>query len=115
MPSQRFTNIHIDIVGPLEQLSGGCTTPRYLITMVDAYTRRFKAIPVSEITAEVVCKTFLFHWVARFGPLLYISDKETQLNSDLLTNFTKFLGIHQICTSSYNPKANGMVELHIEL
>ena len=111
MPSQRFTNIHIDIFGPLEQSSGGYNTPRYLITMVDAYTRWLEAIPVSEITAEVVCKTFLFHWVSRFGPPLYIiSDKGTQFNSELLTNFTKFLGIHQIRTSSYNPKANGMVE-----
>ena len=49
--------------------------------------------------------------MARFGPPLYIlSDKGTQFNSELLTNFTKFLGIHQIRTSSYNPKANGMVE-----
>ena len=109
-PTQRFTNVHIDIVGPLEQITT-YGSPRYLITMIDAHTRWLEAIPVAEITADIVCKTFLFHWVARFGPPLYIiSDKGTQFSSELLANLTKFLGVHQIRTSAYNPKANGMVE-----
>jgi len=109
-PSQRFTNVHIDIVGPLEQGCDG-TNLRYIVTMVDSYTRWMEAVPVAEITAEVVCKVFIYHWVSRFGPpLVIISDRGKQFCSELLTNFTEHLGVNQIRTSGYNPKANGIVE-----
>jgi len=108
-PTQRFTRVHIDIVGPLEMSNAG--NYRYVVTIIDAYTRWMEVVPVSEITAEVVCKAFLFNWVARFGPPLYlISDRGTQFISELLMNFNRILGIHQIRTSAYNPKANGLVE-----
>ncbi len=111
-PSQRFTRVHIDIVGPLEPSTTSPTRNlRYLITMVDSHTRWLEAVPVGEITAEIVCKTFMYHWVARFGPPLYlISDRGTQFHSELLKNLNELLGINQIRTCAYNPKANGMVE-----
>jgi len=108
-PTQRFTRVHIDIVGPLE--SESLLNHRYLITMVDAHTRWCEVVPVSEITAEAVCRALMYHWVARFGPPLYlVSDRGTQFTSELLINLNRLLGIHQIRTSAYNPKANGTIE-----
>ena len=52
-PSQRLTTVHIDIVGPFEQLT---TLSNYY-----AHTRWLEAIPVAEITADIFCKTFIFH------------------------------------------------------
>lgn len=111
-PTKRFANVHIDIVGPLEPPSvDQINNPRYIITMIDAHTRWLEAIPVGEITADVVCKVFLANWVSRFGPPLYIiTDRGTQFCCELLSNLTKFFGIHHIRTSAYNPKANGLIE-----
>ena len=110
-PSQRFTTVHIDIVGPLESIGTPYNSMRYLVTMIDSHTRWLEAVPVAEITTEVVCRAFMYHWVARFGPPLYvISDKGSQFRSELIANLNELLGVHHIRTSAYNPKANGMIE-----
>jgi len=108
-PTDRFTNVHIDIVGPLQTEDQG--KPRYLLTMIDAHTRWLEAFPLHDITAESICNAFVYQWVARFGPPLFlITDKGSQFCSEILINLNKILGIHQIRTSAYNPQANGMVE-----
>jgi len=110
-PTKRFSNVHLDIVGPLETSNSEFQMPKYLLTMIDSHTRWLEAIPIREITADVICKCFLFNWVARYGPPLYIiTDKGSQFCSELINNLSRFLGVHQIRTSSYNPKANGLVE-----
>jgi len=110
-PTRRFSTVHIDIVGPLESSSLTLYQPRYLVTMIDSHTRWLEAIPVTEITAHTICKCFVFHWVARFGPpLTIVTDKGSQFCCELMSNLNELLGIHHIRTSSYNPKANGLVE-----
>ena len=48
----------------------------YLLTCVDRFTRWPEAIPISDITAETVARTFIAHWVAMFGtPSTIITDK----------------------------------------
>jgi len=77
-PTQRFSTVHIDIVGPLNSCSedNNC---KYLLTMIDSYSRWVEVFPLSEITAESVCRGFLFCWVARFGPPLFlVTDKGSQ-------------------------------------
>jgi len=69
-PSQRFATVHIDIVGPLTTPDeGNC---RYLLTMIDSFSRWVEVFPLTEITADSVCRGFLFCWIARFGPPLFI-------------------------------------------
>jgi len=111
-PTQRFTNVHIDIVGPLTLPEADSTSrPRYLLTMIDSYTRWLEAIPICDISAATVAKTFLSAWVSRFGPpLTLISDRGAQFRSELIAQITELLGVHHIRTSAYNPRANGMVE-----
>jgi len=108
-PSDRFLTVHLDIVGPLAQDTN--TSNKYLLTMIDSFTRWVEVFPLTEITAESVCRAFLFCWVSRFGPpLIIVTDRGTQFCSELLSTLNKFLGIHHIRTSSYNPKANGLIE-----
>ena len=57
-PSGRFTNVHIDIVGPL---SADPSSPRYFLTMVDSFTRWFEVFPLNDISAESVCKAFFIY------------------------------------------------------
>ena len=112
-PSQRFTTVHLDIVGPLElpEIDAFERRPRYLLTMIDSYSRWFEAAPLSDISAINVAKTFLSYWIARFGPpLTLVTDRGSQFRSELMQSFTNLLGIHHIRTSAYNPRANGKVE-----
>ena len=63
LPSARFSQVHIDLVGPLPVSSGF----RYCLTTIDRYTRWPDALPLSDITAKAVAKAFVSNWVARFG------------------------------------------------
>ena len=108
VPTQRFTTVHMDIIGPLTSLD---YEPKYLLTMIDSFTRWFEVIPLTEISASTVCKVFLLHWVARFGlPLTLVTDCGTQFCSELMLKLNEDLGIHHIRTTVYHPQSNGMVE-----
>ena len=111
-PTQRFSTVHIDIVGPLPIPEiDSMQRPRYLLTMIDAYSRWIEACPLTDITAETVAKSFLSTWISRFGPpLTLITDRGTQFRSELMSNMTQLLGIHHIRTCAYNPRANGRIE-----
>ena len=107
LPSGRFDHIHVDLVGPLPPSDNNC----YLMTIVDRYTRWPEAYPIPDMTAETVAKNLVTHYVSRFGvPLRITTDQGTQFLSRLLKELTRLLGSHQINTTAYNPKANGMVE-----
>uniref|UniRef100_A0A5S6QHR2 RNA-directed DNA polymerase n=1 Tax=Trichuris muris TaxID=70415 RepID=A0A5S6QHR2_TRIMR len=113
MPSERFEHVHLDIVGPLPLSEN----KRYLLTAVDRFSRWPEAWPLGEISAKAVARIFLENWIARFGvPSRVTTDRGRQFNSDLWSTFSKLLGCQHICTSSYHPQSNGMVErLHRHL
>lgn len=107
-PVERFQHIHVDIVGPLPPSRYG---HRYLLTIIDRKTRWPEAIPLRDITAEIVAKEIYDRWIARFGcPATLTSDQGRQFESQLFLSLTKYLGIKKTRTTAYHPQCNGIIE-----
>lgn len=105
--SDRFRQIHVDLVGPLPSSRGY----NYCLTCIDRYTRWPEAFPVSSTKADEVAWTLYFGWISRFGvPLSVVTDRGRQFEGELFHSFSKLLGIHKIRTTAYHPSSNGIVE-----
>jgi transposase InsO family protein len=108
VPAQRFTHLHIDLVGPLPTSRDG---QKYLLTMVDRSTRWLEAVPLRDMEAATVADAFTREWLPRFGvPACITTDRGTQFSSSTWSSLCERLGIQHILTTAYHPQANGMVE-----
>lgn len=107
IPSGRFRHIHMDIVGPLPISEG----KRYLLTIVDRFSRWPEAYPIDDINTKTIARIFVQEYVSRFGvPNEITTDQGTQFESRLFKELLVVLGSRRIRTSTYHPKANGLVE-----
>lgn len=106
-PTARFSHVHVDLVGVLPP-SGG---HRYMLTVIDRWTRWPEAIPLQRADAESVTSAFLLHWVARFGAPQHLTcDRGSQFQSHLFRSTLRLLGTQQHSTTAYHPQASGMIE-----
>ena len=111
--SPTFRHVNVDIVGLLPQSQGH----RYLLTMVDRFTRWPEAIPMLDATVKTCARAFLFNWVARLGvPANISTDSGPQFTARLWDTLVHLLGVRLHRTCAYHPQANGLVErFHIHL
>lgn len=78
----RFHTIHVDLVGPLPACSGH----RYLLTVVDRFTRWPVAVPLPDIGTETVARALISEWISVFGlPRVLITDRGSQSSLDFGT------------------------------
>ncbi|XP_064485157.1 uncharacterized protein LOC135397482 [Ornithodoros turicata] len=107
MPDARFAHVHLDLVGPLPPSRGH----KYLLTVVDRFSRWLEAIPIPDITAETVARFFVAEWISRYGaPLRITSDRGRQFESRLFHQLSRLFGYTHRKTTAYHPAANGLVE-----
>lgn len=107
VPPGRFQVIHVDIVGPLPTCQGF----RYILTVIDRYSRWMEAQPMTNQEAKTACRALVSGWIQRFGvPNVIITDRGSQFESDLFIALTRYMGIRHQRTSAYHPKSNGFNE-----
>ncbi|KAG8173283.1 hypothetical protein JTE90_009856 [Oedothorax gibbosus] len=101
-----FERLNIDFKGPLPT----STKNRYLLTIVDEYSRFPFAFPCSDISTSTVIKV-LTNVFSLFGTPAYIhSARGTSFMSQELKSFLTSSGVATSRTTAYNPQGNGQVE-----
>ncbi|XP_018651543.1 LOW QUALITY PROTEIN: KRAB-A domain-containing protein [Schistosoma mansoni] len=104
-PHQR---IGIDIMGPLTTTKKG---NRYILVMVDYFTKWCEAVPLPQQDALTVARAFIDHWVSRYGSSFSLhSDQGPAFESHLIAEICQLLGIRKTRTTAYHPEGNGLVE-----
>ena len=105
--TRRFDHIHVDIVGPLSPSQNY----RYLLTVVDRFTRWPEAIPLVDAQTTTCAKALALHWITRFGvPAELTSDRGSQFTSELWATLSQLNGTRLHRTTAYHPQSNGIVE-----
>ncbi len=102
-----FEVVSIDLVGPLPQCESGA---RYMLTMVDKFTRFCMIQPIVDMTTRTVLDAYQ-HWLSLFGaPDALLSDNGSQFISELFRAYNHAHGIKQKFATPYYPETNGQVE-----
>ena len=104
--TQPLEKLSIDFKGPLPSVSKN----KYLLTIIDEYSRFPFAFPCADMTATSVIKC-LVQVFSIFGLPQYIhSDRGPQFMSQELKAFLHDKGIATSRSTPYNPRGNGQVE-----
>jgi hypothetical protein len=107
-PTQHFSHLHIDLVGPLPTSRDGYTHP---FTVIDRSTRWAEAIPLRSTSAASCADALVSGWVSRFGvPEQVTSDQGRQFCSSVWDALSRQLGMKMRFTTAYHPQSNGLVE-----
>ncbi len=106
-----FQQISVDIVGPLPM---SFSQNRYIVTIIDKFSRYCMLIPVETITSIDIVKA-IDKWITLFGPPESIlSDNGPQFISaiykDYIENSKDNPGVKRKYTSTYYPCCNGQIE-----
>ena len=103
-----FDVVHIDIVGPLPLTRDG---NRYVLTIMDRFSRLVKLVPLPSITASIVARAFRTNWILEYGPPgRIITDRGTQFTSTVMKVLSGLFGFKMSFTTAYHPKTNGRLE-----
>ena len=100
--------IHIDILGPFPPSKSG---NRYVLMLIDQFTRWLEAYPLPDQTAEQVARVIVDQFISRFGsPIVIHSDQGRNFESDLFRAVCNLLEVARTRTTPTHPASNGQVE-----
>lgn len=103
-----FDFVAIDIVGPLPRTENG---EKYILSILDHFSRYLEMIPLPDQTAETVACAFVRRWVLKYGvPDVLLSDQGTNFMSELFSKVCELLKIKRLRTSAFHPETNGRLE-----
>jgi transposase InsO family protein len=100
--------VSLYIVGPLPVTETG---HKFLLTLVDHFTRFCEAIPIMKQDTESVARESVTKIITHYGvPKKLFTDRGANFTSALIKETCKLLKIQKLQTSSYNLQANGICE-----
>ncbi|GAB1869457.1 RNA-directed DNA polymerase [Camponotus japonicus] len=100
--------IQMDILGPFPLTKAG---NKYLLVMVDCFTKWVEAFPIKNIRAKTVAEAFVSQFVSRHGvPLEIHTDQGKNFESQLFIELMQLLGIKKTRTTALHPQSDGQVE-----
>ena len=101
----------MDIVGGGESLPLTARGAKYILTLVDCFTRYAFAIPLNDQSSEAVVNAVIGNYITVHGtPRKILTDQGKCFESALFLSFCKFFRISKIRTSGYRPQSNGICE-----
>ena len=104
----RWEIISIDISGPFPETK---EFKRYILTVVDLFTKYTILIPIMDMTASTVAKGLVRDVFAHYSiPKEILSDQGRQFEGYLFKELCELLQIHKIRTSKYHPQGNAVNE-----
>ena len=106
VPDERFSYIHIDVVGPLPESRGY----KYLLSVLDRTSHWLELYPMKSASAAECAEAFL-QSLARFGaPATAVSDNGNSFVSRLWEDINRIFGVDIVFTPAYHAATNGAVE-----
>lgn len=106
--ASKFERWHIDILGGLTTSHLG---HKYILLVVDSFTRWMEAIPLKTQEASEVATALYREVVSRYGaPQLLVSDRGQHFMSRLVKAFSEIFSIKRHFTSAYHPQTNSTCE-----
>uniref|UniRef100_A0A0A9W4W3 RNA-directed DNA polymerase n=1 Tax=Lygus hesperus TaxID=30085 RepID=A0A0A9W4W3_LYGHE len=106
-PTTTFEAISVDIMGPLKQTPDGY---KYILTILDQFSRFVQFYPLKTQTAEEVATKLTCH-IGKFGACRrLLSDRGANFTSELIQHLCQFFQVDKIQTTAYHPAGNGRCE-----
>ncbi|KMQ85118.1 integrase core domain protein [Lasius niger] len=103
-----FERLQMDILGPLPITTSG---NRYLLVIVDCFTKWVEAFPLKNIKARTVAEVFVSQIISRHGVTLEVhTDQGKNFESKLFAELMNLLIIRKTRTTALHPQSDGQVE-----
>lgn len=109
-PNEPFHTIHADCLGPLP---GSTKNYKYILVIIDAFTKFCILYPQATVTAEETKQNFK-NFVSVFGtPSKIISDAGTNFTAKTFKTFLEHFGIEMHVTTPGVHRSNGQIERYM--
>ena len=96
------------LVGLIDYVSQG---NRYVLVMVDCFSRWTEACPLPDKTVCSVADAFFQYVVCRFGmPSVIHLDQGREFENEVMQELCLLCGAHKTRTTPYHPESDGLVE-----
>jgi transposase InsO family protein len=106
--SSPLERVHMDILGPLMTNKNQY---KYVLMMVDAFSKFLIAVPLHNQTASAVADAFIKNLVCQLGvPKICVTDCGSQFLSELFQDLSKYLYFNHRTSAAYHQQSNGQVE-----
>ncbi|KMQ92912.1 integrase core domain protein, partial [Lasius niger] len=103
-----FERVQMDILGPLPTTTSG---NKYLLVIVDCFTKWVEAFPLKNIRTKMVAEVFVNQFISRHGvPTEVHTDQGKSFESKLFAELSELLGIRKTRTTALHPQSDGQVE-----